>query len=280
MVLSPVSIKKIWSVLGNDVVATCISWLEAGVFPDGLNCTNVCLIPKVAEPKSMKDLRPISLCNVVYKLISKVLCNRLKLILPKLIDESQSAFVADRSIHDNVIIAFETLHALKNKRRGREGDVALKIDISKAYDRIDWRFLDNILRQMGFCEVWRRWMHMCVRTVSYNFLVNDVLVGPILPGCGLRQGDSLSPYLFILCTEGLSSLLRSENRRGRLHGSRVCRGAPSVTHLFFADNSLLFCKANVEECTTLKTALNLYERASGQAINYGMSGIFFSTNVS
>lgn len=271
--------QRFWSTVGEDVTDACISWLNAGSFPNGLNHTNVALIPKVEGPKSVRDLRPISLCNVVYKILSKVLWNRLKTILPSLVDETQSAFVAGRSIQDNVIIAYETLHALKNRRRGKHGDVALKIDISKAYDRVDWRFLINIMEKMGFCDTWIGWMKLCVCSVSYSFRVHDSLVGPIIPGRGLRQGDPLSPYLFILCAQGLSSLLQHENRGGHLHGTRVYRKAPSISHLLFADDSLLFCRANADECRLLKDRLNLYERASGQAINYSKSGVFFSANV-
>lgn len=102
----------------------------------------------------------------------------------------------------------------------------------------------------------------------------------ICPGRGLRQGDPLSPYLFILCDEGLSSLINEKNRRGILHGSRACRRGPAVSHLLFANNGLLFCRATSHECTELKSTLDLYERASGQAINFGKSEIFFSKNVS
>lgn len=117
-------------------------------------------------------------------------------------------------------------------------------------------------------------MRLYVQSVTYSFMVNNSLVGPIRPGRGLRQGDLLSLYLFILCAQGLSSLLHNENRCGRLHRSSICRRAPSVSHLLFKDDSLLFYKATREECTTLKQALNLYERASGQAINYDKSGVF------
>lgn len=98
----------------------------------------------------MTDLRPISLCNVLCKVTSKVLANRLKVVLPKCISEEQSAFVAGRSILDNAILAVEVLHAMKTKRRGVKGDMALKIDINKAYDRVDWGFLQHMMLAMGF----------------------------------------------------------------------------------------------------------------------------------
>lgn len=276
---NPGFFQKFWGIVGNDVVDSCRLWLNTFTFPANLCSTNVVLIPKCESPSSMKDLRPISLCNVAYKILAKVLCNKLKGTLPALVDPAQSAFVSNRAIQDNILVAFETIHAMKNKRKGKLGDVALKIDISKAYDRVDWGFLEYMLRRLGFCDKWVRWMMMYVNSVSYNFVVNENLVGPIAPSRGLRQGDPLTPYLFIICTEGLSILFRQANRRGLLHGSRVCRSAPSVSHLLFADDCLLFCRADRQQCTTLKNILQIYERASGQAINFEKSGVFFSSNV-
>lgn len=211
---NPSFYQKCWSTVGDEVFNSCKSWLEQGTFPTGLNNTHVVLIPKCDNPQTMKDLRPISLCNVVYKILSKVLCNRLKRVLPGLVDKAQSAFISGRAIQDNILIAFETIHMMKNKRYGKKGDVALKIDISKAYDRVDWNYLEAILRRLGFCEIWIKWMLQCVRTVSYSFVVNGDLVGPLVPVRGLRQGDPLSPYLFILCAEGLSAAIRKANLDG------------------------------------------------------------------
>jgi hypothetical protein len=118
--------------------------------------------------------------------------------------------------------------------------VALKLDISKAYDRIDWDYLRGIMTKMGFSTRWVSWIMMCVESVDYNVIVNDRLVGPITPSRGLRQGDPLSPYLFILCAEGLSALIRHAEARGDIHGVKICRNAPIVSHLLFADDSFLF----------------------------------------
>lgn len=116
---------------------------------------------------------------------------------------------------------------------------------------------------------------MCVRSVSYFFLVNDERVGPIRPGRGLRQGDPLSPHLFILCAEGLSAAIHRACLSGILHGSRVCRGAPFILHLLFADDCLFFCRSKPDECVTLRDILNSYELVLGQAINFSKSGVFF-----
>jgi hypothetical protein len=120
------------------------------------------------------------------------------------------------------------------------GDLALKIDISKAYDRVDWSFLKGMLERLGFDDKWIRWMMMCVNSVNYSIMLNAERVGPIAPGRGLRQGDPLSPYLFLLVAEGLSALIHEAVGRGKLHGAKICRRAPVVSHLLFADSCFCF----------------------------------------
>jgi len=170
----------------------------------------------------VKDLRPISLCNVLYKLVSKVLANRLKQILPDIISLAQSAFVPGRLISDNILVACELTHFMKHKEKGKEGYAAVKLDMSKAYDQVEWSFLHAIMTKMGFRSRWIDLIMNCVTTVSYRIRVNGELSEMFKPERGLRQGDPLSPYLFLLCAEGFSTLLSQAEQNGRLQGVKVC----------------------------------------------------------
>jgi hypothetical protein len=177
------------------------------------------------------------------------------------------------------MVAIEIVHFMKSKTRGKMGNVALKLDISKAYDRIDWDYLKDVMVKMGFNQQWIHWIMMCVESVDYSVIVNEEMVGPIIPGRGLRQGDPLSPYLFIICAEGLSALIRQAEARGDIHGTKICRNAPIISHLLFADDCFLFFRADEHEAQTMKDILATYEAASGQAISLPKSEIFCSRNV-
>lgn len=171
--LNPTFNQNFWKIMGEEVFQCCIKWLKEVSFPANLNDTMIVLIPKKDGPYCMKDLRPIALCNVLYKIIAKVLSNRLRIILPDIITENQSAFVPGRSITDNVLLAFEFLHYMKQKKRGDEGVIGLKLDVSKAYDRVDWCFLKMQMQQMGFSRKWVAWIMLCVSTVSYSIIFNN-----------------------------------------------------------------------------------------------------------
>ena len=223
-----------------------------------------------------RSFRPISLCNVIYKLISKTLANRLKTFLPFIISENQSAFTSDRLITDNVLVAFELMHFLNHETAGKEGIMAAKLDMSKAFDRVERCFLKRVMEKLGFCSKWVNLIMQCISSVSYSVIINGVAYGSIKPSKGLHQGDPLSPSLFLLCAEGLSIIIHKAVRNHSFTGIFICRSSPSVTHLFFADDIILFCKANSDECQKLKLILQMYENASVQKINTKKSLIFFS----
>jgi len=164
--------QKSWGTVGKTVSRAVLQYLNEGVFYEGINATNIVLIPKVSAPTCVTEYRPISLCNVIYKLIAKVLANRLKVVLPHVISTEQSAFIPGRLITDNILVAFETLHTMDTRLQGKEGFMALKLDMSKAYDRIEWGFLEAILYKLGFAPRWIQLLMTCVRTVTYSILIN------------------------------------------------------------------------------------------------------------
>ena len=170
-----------------------------------MNFTHIVLIPKKNDPLLMTDYRPISLTNIVSRILSKVMANRLKRVLPNVISEAQSAFVPNRLITDNTTVAYELLHRMRNKRRGKVGQMAVKLDVSKVYDRVEWDFLRDIMLKLGLDH---RWVNLAMETVitaSYSILINGEPKGFITPSRGIKQGDPLSPYLYLLCAEGLSA---------------------------------------------------------------------------
>jgi hypothetical protein len=158
------------------------------------------------------------------------------------------------------------------------GFMGIKLDMSKAYDRVEWAFLEAVMVKMGFSRRWIDMIMECVKTVSYAVLVNGSPMGHIIPSRGLRQGDPLSPYLFIICAEALSAMLRRAESKGVITGVPTSKNGPRISHLFFADDSLLFCKANMVEWRRLTKILDKYEEASGQKLNKEKTSLFFSRN--
>lgn len=270
--------QKFWEQVSPTIVDYCLNVLNSGASVQDVNDTHIVLILKVASPENMKHFRPISLCNVIYKLISKTFANRLKVVLPEVISEEQSAFVGGRLITDNALIAYEALHAIKNKRTGRDGLCAIKLDMSKAYDRIEWSFVEKMLQRLGFPARFISTVLDCISTVRYALILNGNPHGQIYPQRSLRQGDLLSPYLFILCVEGLSTALNRAVETGKISGASVSRGGPQISHFLFADDSLLFCAANRSEPDSIFEILHSYEAASGQSVNLDKTGLFFSPN--
>ena len=233
--------KKYWNTVGPDVTRLVLGFLNKGECIQAINHTNLVLIPKIKNPSTLKDYRLISLCNVSYKIISKVLANRLKVILLEIIDKSQSAFVQGRMIFDNIMVAHESVHSMMNKNSGGTEWLATKMDMSKAYDMVEWDYLASIMRVMGFASRWVDMIMACVRTVTYSTVINGRQWGHIIPSRGLRQGDPLSPYLFFIAAEGFLSLIKDSAKEGKLQGFVATRNGPKVMNLFFADDCLIFC---------------------------------------
>lgn len=277
--MCPLFFQSYWHIVGASVSNMVLGVLRGNPMPRFVNKTYIALIPKKKNADRMSDFRPISLCNVVYKLVSKVLANRLKVFLDRIISVNQSAFTPGRLITDNILVAFEVFHYMKNLQQV-EGCMAMKLDMSKAYDRIEWGFLEAVLGKFWFDTGWSRRIMECVTTVTFSVLINGRPSEEFTPNRGLRQGDPISPYLFILCAEVFSHLLRKAEERGALRGIRIAATAPSITHLLFADDCIIFSKATLQDVGAIQEALSLYELSSGQKVNFNKTTVSYSKGVS
>lgn len=268
-----------WNIVGPKTVETCLHILNQGGSIANWNNTHIVLIPKVMMPRSVSEFRPISLCNVSYKIITKVIANRLKKVIGLVISDAQSAFIPDRAITNNIIIGHECLHFLRQLRSRDGGIAALKLDLSKAFDCVEWAYLEGLMLKIGFSPDFVLLIMHCLSTVRFSVLIKGEPKGSFSSSRGIRQGDPLSPYLFILCAEGLSQMIHHTTSINRLSGISFGPYCPIISHLLFADDSLIFLKAFESESSYLKGLLVAYGRASSQCINFSKSALLFSPNV-
>ncbi|XP_042958141.1 uncharacterized protein LOC122293703 [Carya illinoinensis] len=257
--------QKHWEVVGEEVYSYALEVLNCSRSLQDVNDTYISLIPKVKNPKKLAEFRPISPCNVLYKIVSKTLANRMKGILHNLISLNQSAFVPGRLISDNILVAYEVLHSMNSRMKGKRGCMALKIDMSKAYHRIEWSFVETVMVKMEFPIRWIRLIQSCLNSASYFILVNGEPQRKFMPSRGLRQGDPVSPYIFIMCAEALTSLLKKVEQAGQITPAPIGRGPITVNHLFFADDSILFCQATTKELSCVLKVLEVYGKVGVKA---------------
>ena len=202
-------------------------------FGKGLNSTFLVLIPKIRGAEDLKDFRPISLVCSIYKLIAKALANKLKKVMNGMVNPAQNAFVESRQILDASLIANEVIDSMqKRKKRG----ILCKLDIEKAYNQINWSFILKVLKKMGFGDKWVGWIEWCISTATFSVLVNGSPAGFFGSSRGLRQGDPLSPYLFVLGVEALS-LMVDKVAEGGYISWYMFKGRDNtvkqITHLLF-----------------------------------------------
>jgi hypothetical protein len=193
------------------------------------------LIPKVSSPQSLGDFRPISLLGCLYKLVAKVLTARLSKVIGVLIPNTQSAFIKGRQLVDGVVVVNEVIDFAKKLKKEC---LIFKVDFEKAYDSVDWGFLDYMLRRFGFGDKWCVWTKTCVCSGNMSVLVNGSPTEEISIQRGLKQGDPLAPFLFLIVAEGLGGLMRMAVDRARFKPFSVGRDGFPVSILQYADDTL------------------------------------------
>lgn len=245
-------------------------FFKIGVINAALNETYICLIPKRKEAKTVHDYRPISLIPCTYKILARVFSERLKKVLPLTISDQQYAFVEGRQILDSALIANEIIDDWQARKL--EG-VVIQLDLEKAFDMVDWDFLDMVLKHKGFGEKWRKWIRACISTTSFSIIINGKSSGKFTATRGLRQGDPLSPFLFIIITVVLSQLLHQGEQQGQLSGCESRCGLIKINHLF-ADDTLLFSNKDPFFVKKLHKIIKFFEVASGLSNNYNKSSVY------
>ncbi|XP_024014231.1 uncharacterized protein LOC112088180 [Eutrema salsugineum] len=265
--------KAAWSIVGDGFIAAISSFFVKGFLPKGLNATILALIPKKEAALEMRDYRPISYCNVLYKVISKIVANCLKIVLPKFISQNQSAYVKNRLLMENVLLAAELVkHYHKTSLSSR---YAMKIDISKAFDSVQWPFLINVLTALDFPEKFIHWIRLCVTTASFSVQVNGELAGFFQSKRGLRQGCSLSPYLFVICMDVLSKMIDKAAIDKQIGYHPGCKNL-GLTHLCFADDLMIFVDGKKRSIENTIRLFDDFEKRSGLQISLEKSTLYLA----
>jgi hypothetical protein len=261
-----------WDMIKEDVWKAVEESRTSGQVLSALNATFITLIPKEERATNPKQFRPISLCNVIYKIITKVIANRLKPILPTIISNEQSGYVEGRQIMDSIILANEVIHSLKTLKIP---GMLIKLDLSKAFDRLSWQYLRSVLESFGFDNHWVDWILKLTSSAFFSILVNGTPSRPFRSTRGIRQGDPLSPFLFVIMAEGLGRYLKAAVLEGSLDGLPLHNLHPAPSHSQFVDDTLLLNTPSVREATKLNSILSDFSDASGMLLNLDKSKLFF-----
>ncbi|RVX11326.1 LINE-1 retrotransposable element ORF2 protein [Vitis vinifera] len=261
--------QECWDVIKEDLMRVFFEFHTKGVINQSTNATFIAMVPKKSQTFKISDYRPISLVTSLYKIIAKVLSGRLRKVLHETIFGSRSLCGRETNL-DAVLIANEVVD---EKRRSGEEGVVFKIDFEKAYDHVEWGFLDHVLQRKGFSQKWRSWMRGCLSSSSFAILVNGNAKGWVKASRGLRQGDPLSPFLFTLVADVLSRLMIRAEETGITEGFLVGRDRTRVSLLQFADDTIFFSKASLDLLQNLKIILLVFGQVSGLKINLEKSTI-------
>ena len=264
--------KQAWSIVGGDLCAAIQDFFVSGRLLKQVSHSIIALVPKSENASSPSDYRPISCSNVIYKVLSKILAGRLALALHDIVSPMQNAFLGGRHMSDNINLVQELLRQYCRKRSSPR--CLLKVDFKKAFDSVQWDFLESLLCQLGFPAHFVLLVMQCISSASYSVAVNGDIHG-FFPGkSGVRQGDPLSPYIFICCMEYFSRMLSLASQQDGFSYHPKC-AAQGITHLAFADDVLLLSRGDLSSVSCFLQQLTLFSQTSGLHINPQKSFIFF-----
>ena len=263
--------KAAWPVIGKDLIIAIQPFFLFGFMPHSVNATLLSLIPKTTDAEKMTDFRPIACCNIIYKVISKILARRLKATLPEAIELNQCAFVEGRLLLENVLLATDLVKDFHKPSASSRS--AIKLDISKAFDTVRWSFVESTLRAMNYPDIFVTWIMKCIETATFSISVNGELEGFFTSSRGIRQGCSLSPYLYVIASNVLSKLINKAVSAGRIGFHPQCQEV-NLSHLSSADDIVVFNDGTPDSLLGTLQVFEEFAVMSGLRINVVKSTVF------
>ncbi|KAL2922482.1 LINE-1 reverse transcriptase-like protein [Bienertia sinuspersici] len=265
--------KHNWELIGEEVTTAILDFFNSGKLLKEINNTFLVLIPKVSKPQDVTEFRPIACCNTIYKGITKLLYLRLKEVLPDLISENQGAFVHGRYIVHNIMVCQDLVRTYG--RKNNTPSCMIKLDLRKAYDTVDWNFIEEMLQELNFPKAFTEWVIECISTPSFSLVLNGSSYGHFKSYRGLRQGDPLSPLLFVVGMEYLSRTLNRLNEDPEFKLHPRCKGI-QLTHMCFADDLIMCCRGEKKSVDRILQAFNVFSNTSSLQANNSKVELFTS----
>ncbi|OMO88470.1 reverse transcriptase [Corchorus capsularis] len=271
--------QKCWDDIKDSLVQAIKAVFENNCMPDSWKHFLICLVPKTVSPDCIKLFRPISLANTCYKIVTKIIALRMKSLMNDIINPVQAAFISGRRASDNIILVQEALHSARVSS-SKEGWMFIKIDLEKAFDRLEWGFIRDMLKFFNFPNNLIKLIMSCISDPSLAILINGSSSDEFHASRGIRQGDPISPYLFLLSMEYLSLLIENEVDNNSWNPIQIGRNGPKFSHALFADDIILAARANMGNCMTISRILDDFCHRSGQKVNKDKTKMWFSPKVS
>jgi len=264
--------QSFWSIICNDVCKAVTEFFTKGCFPPCFNSNTIVLIPKTDNADTVEQFRPIALSNFKFKIVTKILADRMVPIMKSIISDEQRGFIQGRNIRDCICTTSEAINLLHNRYFG--GNIAFKVDIAKVFDTIEWSFLLKVLKQFGFNSKFCSWISAILESANLSISINGKQHGFFKCKRGVRQGDPLSPILFCLAEDVLSRSIKNLVEQGKVELIKGSRNHYVPSHTLYVDDIMVFCKAKSSSIQALKDLFQRYAAVSGQLVNPAKSTLY------